>query len=163
MRKPMLVLAIFIIALAAAAIGPNMFQKEESPKNPQQPPIVVNQQQKTVDVPKESDPKLIDAVPAPRAKEKAPKSELPMVQPEVGEIIVEGTVKSVNVKDRVINFSQEMDDNSVRVGPDVEVLKDAIIIKSSEGKVSLEAVQKGSYVTMVLDKDHRAKSVEISK
>ncbi|MHB8170141.1 MAG: hypothetical protein ACYDG6_01150 [Thermincolia bacterium] len=142
MRKPMLVLAIFIIAIAAAAIGPNMFQIEESPKNPQQPPVVVNQQPKTADVSKESDQKLIDAVP---------------------EIIVEGTVKSVNVKDRVINFSQEMDDNSLKVGPDVEVLKDAIIIKSSEGKVSLEAVQKGSYVTMVLDKDQRAKSVEISR
>ncbi|MDA8233570.1 MAG: hypothetical protein M0Z31_01945 [Clostridia bacterium] len=162
MRKPMLVLAIFIIALAAATIGPTMFQSEESPKNPQEPPVVVNQKQPSLDVPKEPVQEPATVVPVTPVKEKASKPELPMVQPEVGEIIVEGKVTGIDTKNRVISFAQEMDDNSVQVAPDVEVLKDAIVIKSSLGKVSLEALQKGSYVTMVLDKNHRAKSVEIS-
>jgi len=165
MRKPMLVLAIFIIAVAAAAIGPSFLTKNEKKDPSQKPPVNVHEESQPAGSSTSQTPERAaesDEASAVRT-DTAGKQELPMIQPDAGEIIVEGTVEAVDAKNRIITFSQELDDNSVQVEPNVEVLKDAIVIKASEGKVSLEAVQKGNYVTMVLNGDRRAKSIEISK
>lgn len=96
-----------------------------------------------------------------KQQDSAPKEEIPQVDPSRKEIIVEGTVDKVDNAKHSITFSQELDDNSKKIDPEVIVKKDALI-KNGEGKISFEAIKAGDYVIMVIDASGQARAVELN-
>lgn len=83
---------------------------------------------------------------------------IPPVDPMVGEIIVWGEIKAVDVDRRVITIDQQMDDNSTQVSPNVAVNKNAII-RTKDEVISLSLVKPGDVAGLILTKEKQARAV----
>ena len=80
------------------------------------------------------------------------------VDPQVGEVMVWGEVKAVDIDRRVITIDQQMDDNSKQVSPNVPVNKDAVIRTKGE-IISLTLVKPGDSAGLIITKDGQARAV----
>ncbi len=81
--------------------------------------------------------------------------------PNAGEMIVWGEVKAVDIDKRIITIDQEMDDNSVKISPNVAVKKDAIV-RNKEEVISIERVKAGDVVGVIVTKDGKARAVLVN-
>ncbi len=86
---------------------------------------------------------------------------VPEVNPKAGEIIVWGEIKAVDVDKRVLTIDQQMDDNSVKISPNVPVNKEAII-RTKEKVISLAQVKSGDSVGIIVTKDGQARAVLVN-
>ena len=86
---------------------------------------------------------------------------VPSVDPKAGEMIVYGEVKAVDVDKRVLTIDQQMDDNSVKVSPNIPVNKDAII-RSKQEIVPLAQIKPGDSVGIIVTKDGQARAVLVN-
>ncbi|MDT3700623.1 MAG: hypothetical protein RO469_14525 [Thermincola sp.] len=86
---------------------------------------------------------------------------VPSIDPKAGEIIVYGEVKAVDVEKRVLTVDQQMDDNSVKISPNIPVNKDAII-RSKQEVVSLAQIKPGDSVGVIVAKDRQARAVLVN-
>jgi len=83
------------------------------------------------------------------------------VDPKAGEMIVWGEVKAVDIEKRIITIDQEMDDNSVKISPNVAVKKDAVV-RTREDVISLERVKAGDVVGAIITSDGNARAVLVN-
>lgn len=86
---------------------------------------------------------------------------VPSVDPKAGEMIVYGEVKAVDVDKRVLTIDQQMDDNSVKVSPNIPVNKEAII-RSKQEIVPLAQIKPGDSVGIIVTKDGQARAVLVN-
>ena len=88
----------------------------------------------------------------------AKKSVVPDSNPSQGEVFVYGKVQAVAVEERIITIDQQMDDNSVKISPNVPVKKEAVI-QNKQQDMSLAQIKPGDNVGIVLTKDGHARAV----
>jgi len=86
---------------------------------------------------------------------------VPNADPKSGELIVWGEVKAVDIDKRVLTVDQEMDDNSVKISPNVPVNKEAII-RNKEQVISLGQVKPGDSVGIIVTKEGHARAVLVN-
>lgn len=86
---------------------------------------------------------------------------VPEVNPKAGEIMVWGEVKAVDIDKRVLTIDQQMDDNSVKISPNVAVNKEAII-RTKEKVISLAQVKLGDSVGIIVTKNGQARAVLVN-
>ncbi|MBU7008446.1 hypothetical protein [Phosphitispora fastidiosa] len=83
------------------------------------------------------------------------------VDPKAGEMIVWGEVKAVDIDKRIITIDQEMDDNSVKISPNVAVKKDAVV-RTKDDVSSLERIKAGDIVGAIITSDGNARAVLVN-
>jgi len=88
-------------------------------------------------------------------------SNIPAMDPKAGEMMVSGEIKAVDVDKRVLTIDQQMDDNSIKISPNVPVSKDAII-RTKEAPISLAQVKSGDSVGIIVTKDGQARAVLVN-
>jgi len=86
---------------------------------------------------------------------------VPSVDPKAGEIIVYGEVKAVDVDKRVLTVDQQMDDNSVKVSPNIPLNKDAVI-RSKQKVLTMAQMKPGDSVGVIVTKDGKARAVLVN-
>lgn len=86
---------------------------------------------------------------------------VPSVDPKKGEMIVYGEIKAVDIDKRVLTIDQQMDDNSVKISPNIPVNKDAII-RSKKELLSLAQINSGDSVGIIVTKDGQARAVLVN-
>ncbi|WP_418791648.1 hypothetical protein [Phosphitispora sp. TUW77] len=81
--------------------------------------------------------------------------------PSAGEMIVWGEVKAVDIDKRIITIDQEMDDNSVKISPNVAVKTDAVV-RTRDEVISLERIKAGDMVGAIITSDGNARAVMVN-
>jgi hypothetical protein len=95
----------------------------------------------------------------PSAPDKqAEKSVVPDMNPSLGEVFIYGNVQDVDVEKRIVIIDQHMDDNSVKIKPNVPVKKDAVI-QNKKQDIGLAQIKPGDSVGIILTKDGHARAV----
>ena len=89
------------------------------------------------------------------------KTNIPVVNPKAGELIVQGEIKAVDVDKRILTIDQQMDDNSVKISPNVPVDQNAII-RTREKIISLSQINSGDSVGVIVNKDGQARAVLVN-
>ncbi len=95
---------------------------------------------------------------SPRTIEEA---NVPNADPKSGELIVWGEVKAVDIDKRVLTIDQQMDDNSVKISPNVPVNKDAIV-RTKTQVISLTQVRPGDTVGIIVTREKQARAVLVN-
>ncbi|MHB9093138.1 MAG: hypothetical protein ACYC21_00585 [Eubacteriales bacterium] len=95
---------------------------------------------------------------SPQAIEQA---SVPNADTKLGELIVWGEIKAVDVDKWVLTIDQQMDDNSVKINPNVPVNKNAII-RNKEEVISLAQVKPGDSVGIIVTKTRQARAVLVN-
>lgn len=88
-------------------------------------------------------------------------TDVPNVNPKAGELIVWGEIKAVDIDKRVLTIDQQMDDNSIKISPNVPVNKEAII-RTKESVISLAQLKPGDSVGVIVTKDGQARAVLVN-
>lgn len=161
MRKnlPLLALVIIVIAFVGGYLGFASFKKEQTPPAPRDvkiPPAKVTAEDSSNSMKTEVGTKAMDVSP-----ETIEETDVPSVDPKAGELIVWGEVKAVDDDKRVLTVDQQMDDNSVKVGPNIPVIKDAII-RNKMKVISLTQVNPGDTVGVIVTKEGQARAVLVN-
>ena len=81
--------------------------------------------------------------------------------PKAGEKIVWGEIKAVDVEQRVLTIDQEMDDNSVKISPNVPVNQEAII-RTKQEVISLARIKPGDNVGVIITEEGQARAVLVN-
>lgn len=148
-----------IVAVVVILIAGFFTYSQYHDKKTQQDNVVKKSTKKSPDTPKpaeqKQDEKQNDVV-------KAKKSTIPQLDPQKGEILVEGTVKSVDAEKRIITINNQlMDDNSKPVNPNVPVGKDAII-QDKNSDIAITQIKNGDHVSIMITREGQARAVLVN-
>lgn len=154
MRKnlPLLVLVGIVVLFGGYLIYNTFTQKDRSSVTGENLPSVTNRNLPAAQAPAQGQTQ--PSAPGKQAK----KSVVPDLNPGQGEVFIYGKVQAVDVDKRIITIDQQMDDNSVKINPNVPVNKEAIIQNKKED-VSLTQLKAGDNVGIVLTRDGHARAV----
>jgi len=86
---------------------------------------------------------------------------VPNADPKAGELIVWGEIKAVDIDKRVLTIDQQMDDNSIKISPNIPVNKEAII-RTKQSIISLARLKPGDTVGVIVTKDGQARAVLVN-
>lgn len=93
-------------------------------------------------------------------KKKIPPIPVKETDNHIGELRIEGQVLSVDEKSRTIKIDQVMDDNSVKVNPEIKISEDAVI-QNNNGKIKISDISAGAVVDIILSNNKTARSVTV--
>jgi hypothetical protein len=97
----------------------------------------------------------------PVKKDLPKENDIPSAEPKKGETVVWGEVKAVDVDKRVLTIDQQMDDNSVKIGPNVPVDKDAVV-RTKDKVITLSQVKLGDSVGIIVTKEGQGRAVLVN-
>lgn len=152
---PLLTLAFVVLFVMGGYIAHTSINKKQVPINVRE--VKVPQVQSVSDDRSLSQSSAENKVSAKSIEE----TSVPSVDPKVGEIIVYGEVKAVDVDKRVLTIDQQMDDNSVKISPNIPVNKDAVI-RSKQEIVPMAKISPGDSVGVIVTKDGQARAVLVN-
>lgn len=160
MRKnlPLLLLGLVVAMVVTAFIGYTSYKKEQAP--PAARDVKVSPAKITGD--DSSSGKQSD-----NGEEKKEISgdvkdaKIPQVNPKLGEVMVWGEIKAIDVDKRILTIDQQLDDNSIKVSPNVPVDKDAVI-RNKDNEISLPQILPGDTVGMIVTKNGQARAVLVN-
>lgn len=155
---PLLILFLVVAAVIAGYLGYNSIPKKDAPpavRDVKMPPaqIVGDDSSSGKQAKKEETQKEVS--------ESIKKSDVPEVDPKKNEMMVWGELKAVDIDKRILTIDQQMDDNSVKISPNVPVHKDAIV-RTKSGVIPLSQLKTGDTVGIILSKDGQARAVLVN-
>ena len=156
-HMPLLVLVVVVVLVIGGYLGYTSLTKEKTlpiGRDVKVPPT----QGLGDDRPSDKKSGEADKTVSPQAIEE---TNVPNVDTKSGELIVWGEIKAVDVDKRVLTIDQQMDDNSVKISPNVPVNKNAII-RSKKEVLSLAQVKTGDSVGIIVTKDGQARAVLVN-
>ncbi|HWI54121.1 MAG TPA: hypothetical protein VNT57_00375 [Desulfobacteria bacterium] len=171
MRKnlPRIILGLVVTVVVAANMGYSSLDKGSTPQvdrdvkvSPAQ--IVGDDTSSGKPINTDIEEKIISSENAGKRDKagKGDEAETPAeVDSKAGEIMVYGEVKATDVYKRILTIDQHMDDNSVKISPNVPVSKDAIIRNKIE-VISLAQIKYGDTVGVIVSKDLQARAVLVN-
>ncbi len=168
MRKnlPRIFLGLVVTLVVAAYIGHSPISKESTPQvdrdvkvSPAQ--IVGDDTSSGKPINTDIEETIISAEIAGKLDAEGD-TEIPAeVDSKAGEIMVYGEVKATDVDKRILTIDQHMDDNSVKISPNVPVSKEAIVRNKME-VISLAQIKSGDTVGIIVTKDLQARAVLVN-
>ncbi len=158
MRKnlPLLVL-VGIVVLLGGYLVYNTFTQEAKPLVTRETKTPMAAGQNTPAAPTPEKPAPGQTQP-PAANNQAKKSVVPETNPNQGEFFVYGEVKAVDMEKKIITIDQHMDDNSVKISPNVPVQKEAVIQNKQED-IGLAQLKPGDAVGIILTREGQARYI----
>ncbi|MFZ5639917.1 MAG: hypothetical protein ACOY4Q_04400 [Bacillota bacterium] len=156
MRKhlPLLVLVGIVVLLGGYLIFNTFTQKEK----PSAPGNIKTPAAENRNLPAAPGPQPPGQEQSQAPDKQAEKSVVPDMNPSQGEVFIYGKVQDVDVEKRIVIIDQHMDDNSVKIKPNVPVKKDAII-QNKKQDIGLAQIKPGDSVGIILTKDGHARAV----
>jgi len=156
---PLVILVVIVVLVIGGYLGYSSLKQEHSPPAGGDikvaPPKIVGDDTPSIDQPEITDKEKKDSL------SNLEDSNIPNSDPNLGETVVWGEIKAVDVDKRVLTVDQHMDDNSIKISPNVPVLKEAII-RTKEEVISLAQVKPGDTVGIIVTREGQARAVLVN-
>lgn len=159
MRKnlPLIVLGLVVALVVVAYIGYSSSKKEQAP------PVIRDVKVSPAEITGDDTPSdnKVKSEEGKITVSETKEANIPEVNAKSGEMMVWGEVKAIDVDKRILTIDQQMDDNSVKISPNVPVSKDSII-RSKNQILSLAQIKPGDSVGAIVTKEGQARAVLIN-
>lgn len=160
MRKhlPLMILVIVVVMVLGGYLGYTSLTQDKIPPviRESNPPPAPNDGADDLSINSKNVEKDIKVSP-----QTIEKTNVPNADTKAGELIVWGEVKAVDVDKWILTIDQQMDDNSVKISPNVPVNKNAVI-RTKQEVISLAQINPGDSVGIIVTKDGQARAVLVN-